>query len=153
MRSKAASASGSACAKRRRRRWRLPSRRRPHSSAVVAGLAALFLNEMNGFDAHAALDRLDHVVDRQTRDGDGGERLHLDAGRAFDLHRRSHDAAGKLAIRRDVDGDLGQRKRVTKRDQLMRLLRRHDAGNPRRAQHVALLGVARDDQLQRRLAS
>ena len=31
----------------------------------------------------------------------------------------------------------------------MRLLGRHDAGDPRRTQHVALLGVAVEDHLQR----
>src|SRR5580704_4801077 len=38
------------------------------AGAIMPGLAALFFNEMNGLDAHAALRRLDHVVDRQARD-------------------------------------------------------------------------------------
>ncbi len=35
---------------------------------------------------------------------------------------------------------------MAERDQLVRALRRHDAGEPRRAEHVALLGVALADQ-------
>ena len=45
---------------------------------------------MKAFDANAALDRLDHVVDRQTRDRHRGQRLHLDAGRAGDLDSGAH---------------------------------------------------------------
>ncbi len=39
---------------------------------------------------------------------------------------------------------------MAERDQLVRLLRRHDAGDARRAEHVALLGVAAQDEVERR---
>src|SRR5258706_8174983 len=48
-------------------------------SAIVPGLAAAFLDQADGLDTHAALDRLDHVVDGQACDGDRDKRLHLDA--------------------------------------------------------------------------
>jgi len=35
--------------------------------AIVSGLAAFFLDEVDALDATAALHRLDHVVDRKTR--------------------------------------------------------------------------------------
>src|SRR6185437_12231160 len=41
---------------------------------------------------------------------------------------------------------------MTERDQLMRPLRRHDAGDTRNTEHVAFLRVARLDELERRLA-
>jgi len=37
------------------------------AGAIMAGFAAHFFDEVNAFDADAALDRLDHVVNRQTR--------------------------------------------------------------------------------------
>ena len=57
--------------------------------------------------------------------------------------------AGQCRVRLDVDGDLGQQQRVAERDQLVRLLGRHDAGDARGAEHVALLGVAVEDHVQR----
>src|SRR6266481_3317099 len=80
--------------------------RSPSSGAIVPGLAALFLNEMNAFDADAALDRLDHVVDREARDRRRGQRLHLDAGWARDLDGSANDAAGQLVVGRNVQRDL-----------------------------------------------
>src|SRR5439155_27024997 len=46
---------------------------------------------------------------------------------------------------------LRKRKRMAERDQLVRTLGRHDAGKPRRAEHVALLGVALEHEVERRL--
>src|SRR5690242_18804149 len=48
--------------------------------AVVPGLAALLLDEMDALDADAALDRLHHVVDGEARNGHGSERFHLNTG-------------------------------------------------------------------------
>src|SRR6266852_6027796 len=42
--------------------------------------AAGFFQKSDALDPHATLDRLHHVVDGETRDRYGGERLHLDAG-------------------------------------------------------------------------
>ena len=72
----------------------------------MPGLAALFLNEMNAFDADAALGRLDHVVDREARDRHRGQRLHLDTGWARDLDGSANDAAGQLRVGRNVQRDL-----------------------------------------------
>src|SRR5262245_44698095 len=42
--------------------------------------------ELHIDDAHAAIDGLAHVVDRQGGDGDRGQRLHLDAGPVEGAH-------------------------------------------------------------------
>ena len=111
-----------------------------------------FFRQVNALDARAALHRLDHVVDREACHGDGCQRLHLDPGRAGDLDRGANYAARQPGVGRDLDRDFRQCQRVTQRDQVRRALRGHDAGNPRGAEHVALLGVAALDQSERRLA-
>src|SRR6201995_2970668 len=55
------------------------------SGPIMPRFAPRFLNEMNAFDAHAALGRLDHVVDGEAGDRHRCQRLHLDAGRARHL--------------------------------------------------------------------
>src|SRR3569833_3843400 len=75
----------------------------------VAGLAAALLQEADALDAHAFLDRLDHVVDGQARDRDGGQRFHLDAGLAGHLYGRLHAITGQGVFRIDLDLDLGDR--------------------------------------------
>src|SRR4051812_41394055 len=62
--------------------------------AIMSGLAALFLDEVDALDADAAFDRLDHVVDRETRHRHRRQRLHLDAGRPGDLDGGADGAAG-----------------------------------------------------------
>ena len=59
---------------------------------------------------------------------------------------------GSLLVRGDIQRDLRQRQRMAQRDQFRGALCRHDAGDARGAEHVALLGIAGDDQLERRLA-
>src|SRR5829696_5687109 len=117
--------------------------------AIMAGLAADLLDEMDAFDANAALDRLDHVVDRKTGDRHRRQRFHLDACRTGDLDGGADDAAGQFFVWRDVEGDLGQRQRVAQRDEFRGALGRHDAGDAGGAQHVALFGVSGDDQIER----
>src|SRR6185503_14873565 len=66
---------------------------------IVAGLAALLLQQPDARDGHAFLDRLDHVVDGQAGDRHRGERLHLHPGLADDLDGRLHHEAGQAVIR------------------------------------------------------
>ena len=66
--------------------------RRP-SRPVVPGLAANLFNEMNAFDADAALRRLDHVIDRESCDRHGCESFHLYARWPGHFDRRTDDAA------------------------------------------------------------
>jgi hypothetical protein len=55
-------------------------------------------------------------------------------------------------LRVDLDLDLGDRQRMAERDERMRALGRHDAGEPRGAEHVAFKRVAGDDPVERLLA-
>src|SRR5919204_3664419 len=50
--------------------------------------ASALADQPDRLDAHAAIDGLAHVIDGERRDGDGGERLHLDAGLADRPRRR-----------------------------------------------------------------
>src|SRR5215472_4081676 len=101
------------------------------SGAIMTGLAALLLDEMNGFDAYATLDCLDHVVDGEAGDRDRGERFHFDAGRSNHLHGGLHDATRQVGIGRDVERDLRDRERMTERDKIMGPLGGHDARDSR----------------------
>src|SRR5208282_1293284 len=110
--------------------------------AIMTAATAAFLDQPDALDAHAAFDRLHHVIDGQAGDGDGGEGFHLDAGLSRDFDPRPDLNAGQLGVRPDIDFDLRDGKRVTERDQFVRALGRHDAGDARGAEHIALFGVA-----------
>lgn len=52
---------------------------------ICARLAPLLLQQPNTTNDHRFVYRLAHVINRQQRDLCGGERFHLDAGRAYGL--------------------------------------------------------------------
>ena len=91
------------------------------------------------------IDRLDHVVQREPRDRDGGQGLHLDAGAA-----RSPTTVASMridvALEAEVDRDGVERQDVRERDQLARALRPRDAGDPRGGQHVGLRQAVGPDE-------
>src|SRR5262245_11169059 len=116
---------------------------------VVSGLAASLLHEADALDAHAALGRLHHVVDGEAGHRDRGQRFHLDAGLAGDLDGGAHLEAGQLTVGLELDGDLGYGEGMAQRDQLVRALARHDAGDAGGAQHVAFLGVTGQHEVER----
>ena len=67
-------------------------------------------------DAHRFIHGLAHVVDRQRRDADSRQRLHLRAGAADRAHlARDADAA---AFCLEIDVDVLEQQRVAERDQL-----------------------------------
>src|SRR4051794_19728766 len=53
---------------------------RDRSAPPVPAAAAGLLQQLDALDAHAPLEALDHVVDRERRDRRGGHGLHLDPG-------------------------------------------------------------------------
>ena len=55
-------------------------------------------------------------------------------------------------LRIDIDFDLGERERMTERNEAVRALGGHDAGEPRGAQHVAFHRIAFEHQVERFLA-
>src|SRR5690606_28351270 len=65
--------------------WRSVANNRTRTSisrilpAPVAGFAARLFQQANVLDDHRLVQRLGHVIDRQGRHADGGERFHLDA--------------------------------------------------------------------------
>ena len=82
------SAPGAAPAVRgRSRRWR----RRASRPAAISPID------------HRAIDGLHHVVDRQRRDGDGGQRFHLDAGPIGRADAALDDVAAAVRRQDDVD--------------------------------------------------
>src|SRR5580765_6698608 len=50
------------------------------TSGSIVGRAAALLDQPDVRDHHPLVDRLHHVVDRQRRDRDRGQRFHLDSG-------------------------------------------------------------------------
>jgi len=84
----------------------------------------------------------------QQRHLHGSERFHLDPGRAHRL------GAGGAAHGRGAGQQLklqrhpGQRHRVAQRDEIAGFFGRHDAGQPRHAQHIAFFRATGFDQPQ-----
>src|SRR5476649_2774097 len=113
-------------------------------------LAARLVNELHAGDDHAAIDRLAHIVDGERGDRGGGERLHLHAGAALQLARGLNVDGAALGVDRELKVDRRQRQWMAERDQVGRLLGRHDAGQLGDSQHVAFLGCPGLDQLDRR---
>jgi len=106
------------------------------------------LDQADALDAHAALDRLDHVVDRQAGHGDRGQRFHLNPCATSDFHAGTHHDPWKLAVRLEIQRNLRDRQRMTKRNELVRAFRRHDARKAGNAEHVAFLCITLDDQIE-----
>ena len=101
-------------------RQRLLDRDHWRSSALVLRLVVArhspdlpprFSISLNRLDAHAPVDRLGHVVDGEAGDGNGGQRLHLDAGRADASRLGPNGKAGQRVVGRNVDRNLGQGQR------------------------------------------
>src|SRR5258708_6874767 len=109
---------------------------------VLAGLAAAFLLEPKAAERHAAVERLDHVVDREQSHRRRGQRLHLDPGLAVAFDGGLNFNRGGCFFQTEIDGDAGNRDRMRQRDQPRRALGGQDRGNARDAEHVALLRAA-----------
>ena len=107
----------------------------------------VFLSQPDVGDLHLLIDRFAHVVDRQQRERDAGQRLHLHAGLRGGARGAFHFHG--VFDRRDVDVDVAQVQTVAKRDQLRRLLRRLDAGDPRGREDIPLRDLVLGNQRQR----
>ena len=114
----------------------------------MPGSAAGLLDQADVADHHVLVHGLDHVVDRQRRNGHGCQRFHLDAGLALGAHARL-DAVAATG-RRQLDADVRQRQRMTQRDERGRLLGGHDSGQPCRLQRIAFGHLAAANQRERR---
>src|SRR6185437_10090441 len=87
--------------------------------AVMAALAAALFDEPDALDAHAALHRFHHIVDRETGDRHRSQRFHLDAGLPRYPDLGAHGDAGQLGVGLQLELDLRQRQRMAQRDQFM----------------------------------
>src|SRR5882672_4791797 len=114
----------------------------------VATLASALFPQGDLADHHAAVDRFQHVVDGEGGHGDGGQRLHLDAGPPGARDARLDGHARAERIEHECEIDAVERKRVRERDQLRGALGGADAGELGDGEHVALLGevVAHDGE-------
>lgn len=114
----------------------------------MAGFAALFFEEADAFDDHAAIDGLAHVVDGEQGDAGSGEGLHLDAGAAdrFGGGAAVDGVAG--AVEAEFEADLGEDDGVAERDQVGGTFAGHDAGETGDAEDVAFLALAGFDHRQ-----
>src|SRR5262245_26094205 len=66
--------------------------------SVGSRFAAALLDKPDGLDAHAALDRLHHVIDGEAGNRHRRQRLHLDPRLAGDLDGSPHGEAGQLPV-------------------------------------------------------
>src|SRR4029079_12680199 len=83
------------------------------SAAVDAGAAAGLLDQPDAGELDVTVDRLHHVVEGEASDGHRCQRFHLDSGLGVDLGGRFDTEPGGLPRRRELDGDLGERQRMT----------------------------------------
>src|SRR5688572_30314498 len=74
---------------------------------VGAGAAAGLFDETDTVERHGFVGGFEHVVDGEAGDGDGGQRLHLDAGLAGHLDLGGDANAGWIARGLELDGRLG----------------------------------------------
>ena len=103
----------------------------PENSGLEAGLAAGLRDEPDLADHHRLVDGLEHVVEGQRGGGDGGERLHLDAGLRARPHARASMSIAAAPAARCRRATWVSAQRMAERDQRRRPLGGHDAGEPR----------------------
>ena len=73
------------------------------SRAIGAGAAAGLFDEADAAERHGFVGGFEHVVDGEAGDGDGGQRLHLDAGLARDLDLGGDADARRVARGLEID--------------------------------------------------
>ena len=116
----------------------------------MPGLAALFFQQQHALDAHAAVHRLAHVVNREQAYADCGQGLHFNAGSAQGFDRNGERDAAVGGIGFEFGTHPRQCQRVRQRNQIRGALCRLDRGEAGHAEHVAFFCGARLDQAQGR---
>src|SRR5687767_14357995 len=87
-------------------------------TAPIAACATGFLEQAHPLDLHSPVHRLHHVVDREQRDRDGGQRLHLHAGPPDRLGRGAHPCARQRVVERRVHVNVVEAQGVAQRNEL-----------------------------------
>ena len=109
-------------------------------------MAAALAGEADGFDAHAAVNGLAHVVYGECGDADGGEGFHLDAGLAGGLCLGGDADGASVRVQVEIDGDAAEGQRVAEGYEVGGLLGAHDARDAGYGEDVALVeGVVGDE--------
>jgi len=106
-----------------------------------------FLNQVNLGKGHLFVDCFTHVVNREQRDSDTGQGFHFDAG----LRNRPRGATNFRAVAQEVDVDfnLAEWNRVTKRNELRRSLGTLNSGDFGGRHHVPLCDFVFADEFNR----
>ena len=109
-----------------------------------------FLREADAGDLHGAVSGLQHVVDGERGDRDGGERFHFNTGRTGDAYLRADmQPCGHLA-RREFHGRLAEGQGMAKGNQFRGLLCGQDSCQSCGRQHVAFRdGILLDQPVRR----
>lgn len=89
-------------------------------------------------DPHSAIDGLAHVVNGKERNGKTGKSLHFHTRLRSGFRLASARQRRFVVPEGKIDSDMGKENGVAQRDETTRLLRRHDAGDLRGDQRVAL---------------
>ena len=85
---------------------------------------------------HLFINRFAHVINREQRDGDAGERFHFNAGLGDGPCHASY--LGGAGRGHDVDLDFAQRQSVTKGNEMRGLFGGLDPGKSRGGEDVSL---------------
>ena len=112
-------------------------------------LTTMLLQQLHIGDGHAPVDGFAHVINGQQGELDGGQGLHLDAGLADGFDGGVADDAVGFFVGIELNGDPCQSQRVAERNQVAGFFGRHDAGDARDAEHVALFSRALQNNGQR----
>ena len=105
----------------------------------AAAAAALF-PQLDGSDGDAPVYSFQHVVQGQRRGAHSDKRLHLHACAVHGRGARGDQVP--VGARRKIDVHVRQRHGMTERDEIGGPLRRHDSGDSRGREDVALGRVA-----------
>lgn len=103
--------------------------------------------ESYSFDLHFFIGGFAHVIDRQGRDGDGGEGFHLDTCLS-DRGDRAHDMDG-FALKLEFNLNFTEWKLVAEGDEMLRLFGCLDASDACDAEHVAFADLVAADEAER----
>ena len=104
--------------------WKLSTERfmtrilRQSLSNIMTALSPILFDQMDIQDPHTAIDGLAHIIDRQERCADAGQRFHFHACAPGSLDRASHldQAVIRIRLKRDAGARKGEQ--MTHRDQL-----------------------------------
>ena len=106
-----------------------------------------FFHQSNVVNFHLFIHRFAHVVDCEQSGGDANERFHLNSGLCNRLRGALHLCT--LVRSGDIDLNFRQRQSVAERNEVRRLLRSLDTGNPRSREDISLRYLIVRNQIER----